>query len=91
MLETVRAAACPIETIHMVDDTDQLLPVPDLVMRSEEIDLPAFGLNVSNDELTAILLEHARAAQSFEIVESDIADYELERMARRRSSPTGAG
>ncbi|TDX64296.1 2-octaprenyl-6-methoxyphenol hydroxylase [Methylosinus sp. sav-2] len=78
VLEKVRAAACPIETIQMVDDTDQLLPVPDLVMRSEEIDLPAFGLNVSNDELTAILLEHARATQGFEIIESDIADYEFE-------------
>jgi 2-octaprenyl-6-methoxyphenol hydroxylase len=78
VLDAVKAQACPIETIHMVDDTDQLLPVPDLVMRAEEIDLPAFGLNVSNDELTAILLAHARAVQNFEIVETDIADYAFE-------------
>jgi 2-octaprenyl-6-methoxyphenol hydroxylase len=77
-LDAVKAAACPIETIHMVDDTDQLLPVPDLVMRAEEIDLPAFGLNVSNDELTAILLERARAASALEIIEAEIVDYEFE-------------
>jgi 2-octaprenyl-6-methoxyphenol hydroxylase len=77
-LDAVKAAACPIETIHMVDDTDQLLPVPDLVMRAEEIDLPAFGFNVSNDELTAILLERARAQTSFDIVEAEIVDYEFE-------------
>ena len=70
----------------MVDDTDQLLPVPDLVMRAEEIDLPAFGLNVSNDELTAILLDKARAENSFEIVEADIVDYEFEDDARGRHS-----
>ncbi|MBY6241480.1 FAD-dependent monooxygenase [Methylosinus sp. Sm6] len=76
-LDAVRAAACPIETIRMIDDTEQLLPVPDLVMRAEEIGLPAFGLNVSNDELTAILLERARAA-SLDIVEAEIVDYDFE-------------
>ncbi|PWB82447.1 MAG: ubiquinone biosynthesis protein UbiH [Methylocystaceae bacterium] len=77
-LDAVKAKACPLETIHMIDDTDQLFPVPDLTLRAEEIDLPAFGLNVTNDELAAILLDHARAARSFEIIEANIADYEFE-------------
>jgi 2-octaprenyl-6-methoxyphenol hydroxylase len=77
-LDAVKAKACPLETIHMIDDTDQLIPVPDLTLRSEEIDLPQFGLNVTNDDLAAILLDHARAENSFEIIEADIADYEFE-------------
>lgn len=78
VLDAVKAEACPLETINMIDDTDQLIPVPDLVLRAEEIDLPAFGLNVTNDDLAAILLDHARAAQSFDIIEANIADYEFE-------------
>lgn len=78
VLEAVKAKACPLETINMIDDTDQLIPVPDLVLRAEEIDLPAFGLNVTNDDLAAILLDHARAAKDFEIIDANIADYEFE-------------
>lgn len=77
VLDEVKALACPLETIHMVDDTNQLLPVPDLMLRAEEIDLPAFGLNITNDDLAAVLTERARAAKAFEIIEADIADYEF--------------
>jgi 2-octaprenyl-6-methoxyphenol hydroxylase len=76
-LERVRALACPVEAIRMIDDTDQLLPVPDLTLRASEVDLPALGLNVSNDELVGVLLDLARARPEIEIVEADIADYEL--------------
>ncbi|QGM47127.1 FAD-dependent monooxygenase [Methylocystis heyeri] len=74
-LARVREKACPIEAIRMIDDTAQLLPTPDLLLKSSEIGLPALGINISNDELVAILLEIARERQAFEIVEADIADY----------------
>lgn len=77
VLGEVKARACSIEMIRMVDDTDQVLPVPDLVMRAEEIDLSAFGLNVTNDDLADILAQRARAGEEFELIEADIADYDF--------------
>jgi 2-octaprenyl-6-methoxyphenol hydroxylase len=78
VLDMVRARACPVEAIRMIDDTDQFLPVPELSLRAEEIDLPALGLNISNDELVQVLLEAAREKKAFEFVEADIADYLFE-------------
>ena len=46
----------------MIDDTDQFLPVPELSLRAREIDLPALGVNMSNDDLVAILLDLCRGA-----------------------------
>ncbi|MGJ0392029.1 MAG: FAD-dependent monooxygenase [Methylocystis sp.] len=76
-LEGVKALACPIEGIRMIDDTDQLFPVPELTLRASEVDLPALGLNVSNDELVAVLLDLVRAHPEIEFIEADIADYEI--------------
>ena len=36
-LERVRATGCRIEAIRMIDDTDQLLPVPELTLRASEV------------------------------------------------------
>ncbi|MBM3576308.1 MAG: ubiquinone biosynthesis protein UbiH [Alphaproteobacteria bacterium] len=76
-LERVKAQGCPVEAIHMVDDTDQFLPVPELSLRAREIGLSALGVNVSNDELVAILLDLCRNRPEIEIVDADIADYEF--------------
>ncbi|MFO1123972.1 MAG: FAD-dependent monooxygenase [Methylocystis sp.] len=76
-LERVRARGCAVEAIHMVDDTDQFLPVPELSLRAREIGLPALGVNVSNDDLVAILLDLCRDRPEIEIVNADIADYEF--------------
>ncbi len=74
-LTKVKQKACPIEAIRMIDDTGQLLPTPDLLLKASEIDLPALGLNVSNDELVEILLGLAREREAFDLVEADIVDY----------------
>ena len=76
-LERVRALGCPIEAIRMIDDTDQLFPVPELTLRASEVDLPALGVNISNDELVGVLLDLVRANPDIELIEADIADYEL--------------
>lgn len=76
-LERVRARGCAVEAIRMIDDTDQFLPVPELSLRAREIGLPALGVNVSNDELVAILLDLCRACPYVEFVDADITDYEL--------------
>jgi 2-octaprenyl-6-methoxyphenol hydroxylase len=74
-LDRVKARACPVEAIRMIDDTDQFLPVPELSLRAQEIGLPALGLNISNDDLVAVLLELARARSDVEFIDADIADY----------------
>ncbi len=76
-LEKVKAKGCPVEAIRMIDDTDQFLPVPELSLRAREIGLPALGVNISNDELVAILLDLCRAHPEIEMIDADIADYEF--------------
>ncbi|WP_457797296.1 FAD-dependent monooxygenase [Methylocystis sp. S23] len=76
-LERVKALGCPVEAIRMIDDTDQLFPVPELTLRASEIDLPALGVNISNDELVGVLLDLVRAKTEIELIEADIVDYEL--------------
>ncbi|KAF2992539.1 FAD-dependent monooxygenase [Methylocystis sp. MJC1] len=76
-LERVKALACPIEGIRMIDDTDQLFPVPELALRASEIDLPALGVNISNDELVGVLLDLVRASPEIQFIDADIADYEV--------------
>jgi 2-octaprenyl-6-methoxyphenol hydroxylase len=77
VLEKVRAKANRIAAIRMIDDTDQFLPVPELLLRAEEIDLPELGVNISNDDLTEVLFDHAHETKTFELVDADIADYDL--------------
>lgn len=76
-LERVRKIGCPVEAIRMIDDTDQFLPVPELTLRAREIGLPALGVNISNDELVAILLDLLRARSEVALIDADIKDYEF--------------
>ncbi len=74
-LEAIKPKACPIEAILMVDDTGQLLPTPDLKLSAKEVDLKALGLNISNDDLVAVLIDLVGAQSAVEVVDADIADY----------------
>lgn len=77
-LERVRERGCPVESIRMIDDTDQFLPVPELTLRAQEIGLPALGVNVSNDDLVEILVDLVRARDDITVIDADIADYVFE-------------
>ncbi|MFM8859624.1 MAG: FAD-dependent monooxygenase [Methylocystis sp.] len=76
-LERVTAIGCPIEAIRMIDDTDQLLPVPPLTLSAREIDLPALGVNISNDDLVSILHDLVTKHPNIEFINADIVDYEF--------------
>jgi len=76
-LERVQELGCPVEAIHMIDDTDQLFPVPELTLRASEVGLPALGVNISNDELVGVLLDLVRSRSEIELIDADIVDYEV--------------
>jgi 2-octaprenyl-6-methoxyphenol hydroxylase len=76
-LDRVRALGCRIEAIRMIDDTDQLLPVPELTLRASEVGLPALGVNISNDELVGVLLDLARSSGLIEVIDAEIVDYDF--------------
>ena len=76
-LDRVQALGCRIEAIRMIDDTDQLLPVPELTLRASEVGLPALGVNISNDELVSVLLDLARANAAIDFINADIVDYDF--------------
>jgi len=78
VLAKVEAKASPVEAIRMIDDTDQLLPVPELMLRAREVGLQNLGINVSNDDLVAILIEAARERDAFEMIDADIVDYDFD-------------
>ncbi len=75
VLQRVKEKAAPIAAIRMIDDTGQLLPTPELMLEAREIGLPALGVNVSNDELVAILIAAAREHADIKIIEADISDF----------------
>ncbi len=76
-LDRVRALGCRIEAIRMIDDTDQLLPVPELALRASEVGLPALGVNISNDELVGVLLDLARSCSLIDFIDAEIVDYDF--------------
>lgn len=53
--------AAPLRRLRLVDDTDSLFRPPPVEFRCEEIGLDAFGWNVENARLAAILAEAVRA------------------------------
>jgi 2-octaprenyl-6-methoxyphenol hydroxylase len=61
VLSAVRAAAEAMTSMRIVDDTKRLLRAPTLTFEAEEIGLAAFGFNILNADLLAIL--HARALE----------------------------
>lgn len=57
------ATATPLKTIRIVDGTHRLIRAPEVSFSASEIELPAFGYNVTNADLVAAL-ERAVAARA---------------------------
>jgi 2-octaprenyl-6-methoxyphenol hydroxylase len=53
--------AAPLRSMRIVDDTHRLWRAPELLFAATEIGLDAFGWNIENRHLIAILAESARA------------------------------
>ena len=51
--------AAPLKAIRIVDTSDGLFSSPSIVFEARELGLEAFGYNIANDALAAILYRHA--------------------------------
>jgi 2-octaprenyl-6-methoxyphenol hydroxylase len=63
-----RAAAAPLETLRIVDDTHRLWRAPEVRFSAREIGLDAFGWNIENRHLVAALSAQAEAATALRIL-----------------------
>lgn len=62
--------AQPIKAIRMIDDTAPFLPVPELYLEADEIDLEALGANVENDRLVRGLADEAASLPGITLTHS---------------------
>lgn len=66
--------AAPLAVMRLVDDSGSLFRQPPVEFRASEIDRDAFGWNIRNDDLTALLAERAASAQTLRIVAGSVDD-----------------
>ncbi|MEP9347535.1 UbiH/UbiF family hydroxylase [Xanthobacter sp. KR7-225] len=72
--EAVAAKAAPLRDLRIVDATRRLVRAPEVNFRSAEIDLPAFGYNVANDDLRLALRAAAEAEPALTLLRTSLAD-----------------
>jgi 2-octaprenyl-6-methoxyphenol hydroxylase len=63
-----------ITTIRMVDATGVRMPIPPIVFSASEIGLPAFGENISNDDLSARLAAIAGETPGLSVEDERLID-----------------
>ncbi|TBW37968.1 UbiH/UbiF family hydroxylase [Siculibacillus lacustris] len=68
--EAIAAAGCGLEAMRIVDDTGRLLRAPEVLFSARELGLDAFGVNIANADLTAILDTRARNAAGLRRIEA---------------------
>jgi 2-octaprenyl-6-methoxyphenol hydroxylase len=66
-----------MEGIRMIDDTGSIFPSSPKEFRSREIDLDAFGENIPNNALVALLAEAARKNPAITLIEDLVDVFEL--------------
>jgi len=77
--------SAPLATMRLVDDSGSLFRQPPVEFRASEIGLEAFGWNVENADLTAILAEKAGAVPGLRLIPGLVRAIEPEAGAVRLS------
>lgn len=75
--EAIEAKSAPLRRLRLVDGTRRLIRTPEVMFDSRELDLDAFGYNLANEDLLAVLrgsLNHPR----LRVLEMTAADIELD-------------
>jgi len=76
--EALLARAAPLSVMRLVDDSGSLFRQPPVEFRASEIGLEAFGWNIENADLTAILAEKAKAAPDLRMLPGFVRGIEPE-------------
>ena len=69
--------ASPLERIRLVDDTGSMFHPDPVLLRSSEINLPAFGYNIENAALVGALADIARDTPGIRLLDTLLDDYIL--------------
>jgi 2-octaprenyl-6-methoxyphenol hydroxylase len=71
--EAVEASAAPLRKLRLVDGTRRLIRTPEVLFDSGEIGLDAFGYNIANEDLLAVLRTNVAKAGLRVIEQSAVA------------------
>lgn len=71
---SIRPHAAPLKLMRIVDDTKRLFRAPETLFDSAEIGLEAFGYNILNANLNAVLQETAAATKTLKRIEGFVTD-----------------
>jgi 2-octaprenyl-6-methoxyphenol hydroxylase len=74
--ESVEASAAPLRKLRLVDGTRRLIRTPEVLFDSGEIGLEAFGYNVANEDLLAVLRANVAKA-GLRVIEQSATAVEL--------------
>lgn len=75
--EAIEAKSAPLRRLRLVDGTRRLIRTPEVMFDSRELGLDAFGYNLANEELLAVLrgcLDHPR----LRVIGTSAAEIELD-------------
>jgi 2-octaprenyl-6-methoxyphenol hydroxylase len=64
--------AAPLKEMRLVDDTARLWRAPEVKFSAQEIGLDAFGCNIENRHLIAVLEQRARELPALRVVEDEV-------------------
>jgi 2-octaprenyl-6-methoxyphenol hydroxylase len=74
--DAIEAKAAPLRKLRLVDGTRRLIRTPEVLFNSGELGLAAFGYNIANVELLAVLRAHLEQ-NTLRVIEQSAASIEL--------------
>lgn len=87
--DEVAPKAAPLRDLRIVDATRRLVRAPEVMFRSAEIDLDAFGYNLANDDLRLGLLAAAEAEPALSLFRTSLTGLAVEADAARLALADG--
>jgi 2-octaprenyl-6-methoxyphenol hydroxylase len=76
--DSCRDQAAPLEAIRIIDDTRRLIRAPEVVFHAAEIGLEAFGHNIENSNLVAVLDNRAASLPQLKQFDQAAAAIEID-------------
>lgn len=81
--EAIEAKAAPLRKLRLVDGTRRLIRTPEVLFDASEIGLEAFGYNIANEELLAVLRSALVRQQNLRVLEQAATRVEISPDAAR--------